>query len=130
MHVAQLLKKIDGPFLSCEFFPPRATESLPDFYAVVERLKSIHPLFASVTYGAGGSRQDARAVDGARGPDVQVRRPCVVARRIQAHGVAGKCRGAACRATESREAPQGHRHGLDDMIRTEEAEPAQPRDML
>lgn len=59
MHIAELLKHVEPPFLSLEFFPPRDAESLAEFYGVVERLKSLHPLFASVTYGAGGSRQDA-----------------------------------------------------------------------
>lgn len=47
------------PFISLEYFPPKEREDWPAFYAVVERLATRDPLFASVTYGAGGSNQDA-----------------------------------------------------------------------
>jgi len=46
------------PFYSLEFFPPKERENWPGFFATVERLKALDPLFASVTYGAGGSTQD------------------------------------------------------------------------
>ena len=46
------------PFYSLEFFPPKERENWPGFFATVERLKALNPLFASVTYGAGGSTQD------------------------------------------------------------------------
>jgi methylenetetrahydrofolate reductase (NADPH) len=45
------------PFLSLEFFPPKETVDWPGFFRVVERLRSINPLFVSVTYGAGGGTQ-------------------------------------------------------------------------
>ncbi len=45
----------NGPFLSLEFFPPKEKEKWPQFFKVVEQLKQLSPLFASVTYGAGGS---------------------------------------------------------------------------
>ena len=41
--------------ISCEFFPPRAEEGIPDVFSAVERLKAYRPDFVSVTYGAGGS---------------------------------------------------------------------------
>jgi methylenetetrahydrofolate reductase (NADPH) len=47
-----------GQFLSLEFFPPKDRKDWPAFFQVVDRLRSINPLFASVTYGAGGSTQD------------------------------------------------------------------------
>jgi len=47
-----------SPFYSLEFFPPKERENWPGFFATVERLKALNPLFASVTYGAGGSTQD------------------------------------------------------------------------
>lgn len=56
MRIAELLSK-GTPFLSLEFFPPKDRVEWPDFYATVERLKALNPLFASVTYGAGGSTQ-------------------------------------------------------------------------
>lgn len=46
-------------FVSVEYFPPKEREDWPTFFKVVERLASLNPLFASVTYGAGGSNQDA-----------------------------------------------------------------------
>jgi methylenetetrahydrofolate reductase (NADPH) len=46
-------------FVSVEYFPPKDRQDWPAFFKVVERLASLNPLFASVTYGAGGSNQDA-----------------------------------------------------------------------
>jgi methylenetetrahydrofolate reductase (NADPH) len=43
------------PFLSLEFFPPKERSEWPTFFRTVDRLAEIKPLFASVTYGAGGS---------------------------------------------------------------------------
>jgi methylenetetrahydrofolate reductase (NADPH) len=42
-------------FISLEFFPPKARQDWPAFFQTVERLARLDPLFASVTYGAGGS---------------------------------------------------------------------------
>ena len=44
-------------FISLEFFPPKEKSEWPAFFRVVDRLAQLHPLFASVTYGAGGSTQ-------------------------------------------------------------------------
>lgn len=57
MHIQDLLAK-GSPFLSLEFFPPKNRAEWPDFFNTVERLKVLNPLFASVTYGAGGSTQN------------------------------------------------------------------------
>jgi methylenetetrahydrofolate reductase (NADPH) len=43
------------PFVSLEFFPPKERDAWAGFFEVVERLLVVHPLFVSVTYGAGGS---------------------------------------------------------------------------
>jgi len=43
------------PFISLEFFPPKEHSEWPAFFRTVDRLTGIDPLFASVTYGAGGS---------------------------------------------------------------------------
>jgi len=48
-----------SPFISLEYFPPKEREDWPAFFQVVSRLARLNPLFASVTYGAGGSTQDA-----------------------------------------------------------------------
>ncbi|MBC7963110.1 MAG: methylenetetrahydrofolate reductase, partial [Steroidobacteraceae bacterium] len=45
----------DQQFLSLEFFPPKGHAEWPAFFQTVERLAGLNPLFASVTYGAGGS---------------------------------------------------------------------------
>lgn len=57
MRISDLMAS-GGQFLSLEFFPPKEKKDWPGFFRVVERLRSINPLFASVTYGAGGSTQD------------------------------------------------------------------------
>lgn len=43
--------------ISCEFFPPKPTQSAADFWQVVDALGALDPDFCSVTYGAGGSTQ-------------------------------------------------------------------------
>lgn len=57
MKIIDLINK-NGQFISLEFFPPKDRESWPKFFEVVEKLKVLNPLFASVTYGAGGGAQD------------------------------------------------------------------------
>lgn len=47
--------KPDKQFISLEYFPPKTRDEWPVFFRTAERLASINPLFASVTYGAGGS---------------------------------------------------------------------------
>lgn len=47
--------KPDKQFISLEYFPPKSREDWPTFFKTVERLLVLKPLFASVTYGAGGS---------------------------------------------------------------------------
>lgn len=57
MRIVDLMAE-KGQFLSLEFFPPKELAEWPAFFKVVDRLRSINPLFVSVTYGAGGSTQD------------------------------------------------------------------------
>lgn len=57
MLVCDLIAK-KSPFISLEFFPPKEKEAWPGFFEVVDKLKVLNPLFASVTYGAGGGTQD------------------------------------------------------------------------
>ena len=57
MHIGKMIRELSVPFYSLEFFPPSDTAQLPDFYATVDRLRALNPLCASVTYGAGGARQ-------------------------------------------------------------------------
>ena len=57
MRIGTLIRQAERPFFSLEFFPPAEQGQLPAFYATVEDLRALRPLFVSVTYGAGGSRQ-------------------------------------------------------------------------
>jgi len=59
MNIAQQIAAAKRPFYSLEFFPPKEEKDWPVFFATVEQLQSIRPLFVSVTYGAGGSAQHA-----------------------------------------------------------------------
>ena len=56
MRIADLIPTRQ-PFLSLEFFPPKDRDTWPKFFAEVEKLKVLDPLFVSVTYGAGGGTQ-------------------------------------------------------------------------
>lgn len=56
MKIAEKLATA-GQFISVEYFPPKERAEWPAFFQVVDRLARLNPLFASVTYGAGGSTQ-------------------------------------------------------------------------
>ena len=56
MQIPQLINS-RSPFVSLEFFPPKKQEEWPAFLDVAKELGQLNPLFASVTYGAGGSTQ-------------------------------------------------------------------------
>ena len=56
MHIPQLITE-RSPFVSFEFFPPKKQEEWPGFLEAARELQQVQPLFASVTYGAGGSTQ-------------------------------------------------------------------------
>ncbi|HUR86203.1 MAG TPA: methylenetetrahydrofolate reductase [NAD(P)H] [Solirubrobacteraceae bacterium] len=49
----------DGLTFSIEFFPPKNDEGVEKLFKEIEVLKRLEPDFCSVTYGAGGSTQDA-----------------------------------------------------------------------
>lgn len=53
----RIIDKIDKgeQFVSLEFFPPKDKKEWPVFFKTAGRLSQLNPLFASVTYGAGGS---------------------------------------------------------------------------
>ncbi len=59
MRIVDLIAEQKKPFCSLEFFPPKEVSQWDKFFDTVNKLKEINPLFASVTYGAGGSSQDA-----------------------------------------------------------------------
>jgi methylenetetrahydrofolate reductase (NADPH) len=54
--------------LSFEVFPPKSTDGLGDLRTTVGRLRSVRPVFVSVTYGAGGSdrHRSFSAIDAVR----------------------------------------------------------------
>jgi methylenetetrahydrofolate reductase (NADPH) len=47
--------------VSFEFFPPRSAEGREAFLGVVRDLRRYHPLYVSVTYGAGGTTKERTA---------------------------------------------------------------------
>lgn len=57
MGIGTLIAQQQQPFYSVEFFPPKNSDEWPAFLQTVEKLQALQPLFASVTYGAGGSSQ-------------------------------------------------------------------------
>lgn len=57
MKISELIEKRKTPFFSLEFFPPQNMEQLPSFLETAGELEALKPLFASVTYGAGGAKQ-------------------------------------------------------------------------
>lgn len=59
MKISDLLKDPKRSRLSLEFFPPKDRALWPKFFDTVGELRSLDPLFVSVTYGAGGSTQAA-----------------------------------------------------------------------
>ena len=58
VKIIDKLKAQRKPFISVEFFPPADDDALKVFYQTVDKLEVINPLFVSVTYGAGGAKQD------------------------------------------------------------------------
>lgn len=57
MNIAGAIRNQTKPFYSLEFFPPKEKDEWPVFFSAVERLQKLNPLYASVTYGAGGGTQ-------------------------------------------------------------------------
>ena len=98
MQIAQALRQATRPFVSLEFFPPAEECHLPEFYKTVERLRSVDPLFLSVTYGAGGGKQqntlDVTAELARRGFTVMAHLTCVGAEPQAISDFVGKLRRA------------------------------------
>ena len=57
MRITEILKRGD-PVFSLEFFPPKTQEEMTQLYVTLGDLKSLHPGYISVTYGAGGGTRD------------------------------------------------------------------------
>ncbi len=132
MQIAQALRQTTKPFVSLEFFPPAAESHLPEFYETVERLRSIDPLFLSVTYGAGGGKQqntlNVTAELARRGFTVMAHLTCVGAEpqaisdfvgNLRAAGVHNvlALRGDAPRGVSDWDWNAGHFHNARDLVR-------------
>jgi methylenetetrahydrofolate reductase (NADPH) len=57
MKLKEIIRKREKG-VSFEFFPPKNSEGREGFMKVVHKLKGYNPMYASVTYGAGGSTQE------------------------------------------------------------------------
>lgn len=57
-HLAEPTSRSYRPTLSIELFPPKDADGESRLWDAVDALKSLHPDFVSVTYGAGGSTRD------------------------------------------------------------------------
>jgi methylenetetrahydrofolate reductase (NADPH) len=55
MRIDEILRTADEPVFSFEFFPPKTDAGERVLGGALESLRQLHPAFASVTYGAGGS---------------------------------------------------------------------------
>lgn len=57
-RISDLINQVKKPFFSLEYFPPSDPAQMDKFYETADILGALKPLFVSVTYGAGGSKQD------------------------------------------------------------------------
>jgi len=57
MRITEIMKRGE-PVFSLEFFPPKTPEEMTQLYLTLRELKSLHPAYISVTYGAGGGTRD------------------------------------------------------------------------
>jgi methylenetetrahydrofolate reductase (NADPH) len=110
----------DRPFISFEFFPPKDKAEWPAFFRTVDRLAALNPLFASVTYGAGGSTHDdtleiVTRLKGEHGLETMAHLTCIgaqeeeILRFLGELGDAGVDNVLALRGDPPRDKP----HGLD-----------------
>ncbi len=57
MHIRDILTA-SKPSFSFEFFPPKTEAGAAELFETISDLKSLHPSFVSVTYGAGGTTRE------------------------------------------------------------------------
>eukprot|EP00944_MAST-04C_sp_MAST-4C-sp1_P012079 g12079.t1 len=54
----ELSQEKNLPFVSIEFYPPKKDADIPKMFKALDRLKAYKPLFADMTWGAGGSTSE------------------------------------------------------------------------
>ena len=90
MRIRDILKETRT--ISCEFFPPRQAEGIPDVLRAIKALKEYRPDFVSITYGAGGSTRDfteqiTLEVKAQADLEVMAHLTCVGQSKEEVHGV-------------------------------------------
>ncbi len=90
MRIRDILKETRT--ISCEFFPPRQAEGIPDVLRTIKALKEYRPDFVSITYGAGGSTRDfteqiTLEVKAQADLEVMAHLTCVGQSKEEVHGV-------------------------------------------
>ena len=90
MRIRDILKETRT--ISCEFFPPRQAEGIPDVLRTMKTLKGYRPDFVSITYGAGGStraftEQITLEVKAQADLEVMAHLTCVGQSQEEVHGV-------------------------------------------
>jgi len=90
LKIRDLLK--DKRTISCEFFPPREADGIPNVLRAIDRVKAYQPDFVSVTYGAGGStraftEEITMHIKRETGLEVMAHLTCVAQTREDIHGV-------------------------------------------
>lgn len=128
MCIGTLIRQAGRPFFSLEMFPPSEQSQFPAFYATVEKLRTLRPLFVSVTCGAGGSRQrntlDVTAELSRRGFTAMAHLTCIGAQpedisgflhALRSHGVSDvlALRGDPPKGTSGENACGAFRHTAD-----------------
>ena len=90
MKIRDLLK--EKRTISCEFFPPREADGIPNVLRAIDRVRAYQPDFVSVTYGAGGStraftEEITMHIKRETGLEVMAHLTCVAQTREDIHGV-------------------------------------------
>ncbi|AET37629.1 methylenetetrahydrofolate reductase (NAD(P)H) MET12 Ecym_1400 [Eremothecium cymbalariae DBVPG len=57
-RIIDLYDEIEGPAISLEFFPPKTEPGKNNLLARMARMSAMHPLFVTVTWGAGGTTSE------------------------------------------------------------------------
>ena len=90
MKIRELLK--EKRTISCEFFPPREADGIPNVLRAIDRVRAYQPDYVSVTYGAGGStraftEEITMHIKRETGLEVMAHLTCVAQTKEDIHGV-------------------------------------------